>query len=98
MFKVIGNSKELYKFDYHHLKFKNHKSESSRKICNTLLPQLQNSVQKIYNESKYKIEKLEKEYFLKHGNVLTSEDLSLRYKETYLKFVNSKKLIQTWKL
>ena len=60
IFNVIGLTNDLKAYDKHHTIFKNKKLESSRKICQKILPSIQKTTKKIVKESEANLAQWEK--------------------------------------
>lgn len=68
VYRVLGDgySKQLEEFDKHHILFKNEKYESSRKICQKILPTLQNKVREKMMYYEEAVNAWEKDFFSKN--------------------------------
>ena len=98
--KVICIHADLIKFDHHHIKFKSLKCESSRKICQSILPKLQENVKKEYLKSKSIVSTWEREFYIENGKEPCQNDMkndNIVF-EHYMKVLYAKKLLLMWKM
>ena len=97
--QVIGTTNDLVFFDRHDALFRKTKSENSRKICDKLMKKLQLSVVKAVEQSKERLAKWEKDFFLKTDSIPLVEDNEKgEAKPLFHKINCGKKLMKKWKL
>lgn len=96
---VIGSTHDLKMYDKHHTIFKNSKVESSRKICQRILPSLQKTTKETVTEAQKKLGQWEKEFFSKNGEIPSVIDIKNGPAIIFFnKIKYGKQLLKLWNL
>ena len=99
IFNVIGLTNDLKAYDKHHTIFKNKKLESSRKICQKILPPIQKTTKKIVKESEANLAQWEKKFFATNNEIPSIIDIKNGPAEVYLNKIRyGKQLLKLWNL
>ena len=96
---VIGLTTDLKTYDKHHAIFKNQKRESSRKLCQKILPIIQDQVKTVLKESEAKLANWEKDFFMKNAIIPSIDNIKNgTASEYYNKLKYRKQLLKSWKI
>ena len=97
--KLLGVSKDLRLYDFHHHKFKKEKNNNSKKICSKVLPILQKNIKNAVEEASIKLAKWEKQFFVEKNMIPTINDITRGTEKTaYDKIKYGKRLLLMWNL
>ena len=96
---VIGPTNDLKIYDKHHTVFKHSKDESSRKICQRLLPSIQKATKETVEDAHKKLGQWEKEFFSKNTEIPSVVDIKNGPAVIFLnKIKYGKQLLKLWNL
>ena len=98
--KLLGNTKDVIRFDKHHHLFKVLQKESSRKLCHELLPMLQQQSLQAYREAEKSMDSWNKKFYLENERDPMANDIKINQDALFIyrKLECGRKILRSWNI